>query len=69
MKPLRVLNGYILIYRPKHARAFAKGKNNGHRGYVYEHFVVAERSLGRPLRNDEQVHHLDLDRSNNAPLS
>lgn len=35
-------------------------------GYAYEHRVVASEMLGRPLREDEHVHHIDLDPMNNA---
>lgn len=34
-------------------------------GYVYEHVVVAEQTLGRSLVGTEVVHHLDGDRANN----
>lgn len=34
-------------------------------GMVYEHLLVAERMLGRPLRKEEVVHHKDRNRSNN----
>lgn len=33
----------------------------------YQHVIVAERIIGRPLANGECVHHKDKDRSNNAP--
>lgn len=42
-------------------------------GYVYEeggkrprpeHIVKAEKALGRPLKTGEQVHHIDLNKSN-----
>lgn len=52
------LNGYIAIYKPEHPRAFDNG-------CVYEHILVAEKILGRPLKNEECVHHKDLDRTNN----
>lgn len=35
-------------------------------GYVPEHRLVVARSLGRPLRKDETVHHIDGDKTNNA---
>ncbi len=35
-------------------------------GYVAEHILVAEKTLGRPVNNDEVVHHIDGDRNNNS---
>jgi len=32
-----------------------------------EHVLVAERALGKPLPPEARVHHVDEDRSNNAP--
>lgn len=51
------MNGYRLVYRPEHPEQ--------HFGYVYEHRVIAQAFLGRPLAPDEVVHHLDQDRGNN----
>lgn len=31
------------------------------------HRVVAEQTIGRPLRQDEHVHHIDGDKKNNTP--
>lgn len=64
MKKFRTLNGYILQYQPDHHRSI---KSGGEKGYVYEHILVAEFSIKRKLLPDEEVHHLDLNRSNNAP--
>lgn len=36
-------------------------------GCVLEHRYIAEQQLGRPLRNQEVVHHLDGDSHNNKP--
>ena len=64
MKSQRTLNGYILLYLPEHESAMT---NKNWLGYVYEHIAVAEKRIGRRLRSDECVHHLDFDRSNNHP--
>lgn len=58
----RSSNGYLLIYMPKHPAAYKRGN---YAGYVYEHVVVAESFLGRRLRKDEEVHHLNGDRRDN----
>lgn len=62
----RELNGYILIHDPEHPKAM---KSENWDGWVYEHIAVAERDLGRPLRPDEEVHHLDFNRRNNNPMN
>jgi len=53
-------DGYVLIYFPEHPAAQGKG-------YVLEHRLVIEEKLGRPLRPEEQVHHIDGNPANNAP--
>lgn len=64
MKKKRVLNGYTMVYIPEHPSAYT---SDNWRGWVYEHRVVAEQSLGRLLNDDEVVHHLDCNRNNNSP--
>lgn len=57
-------NGYVLIYIPDHPKAILSGS---FQGYVYEHVLVAEEMLGRPISSGDVVHHLDRNRSNNSP--
>ncbi len=52
--------GYVRVRMPDHPRAESNG-------YVPEHVIVAERSLGRYLVRPELVHHFDEDKTNNAP--
>lgn len=51
-------DGYILTYLPEHPRARS--------GYVYEHVVIVERAMGKPLPKSAEVHHVDEDKGNNA---
>lgn len=50
--------GYILAYVPKHPNAHKDG-------YVMLHTILMERKLGRYLSNDEVVHHINHDKSDN----
>lgn len=57
--------GYILKYKPEHKRA-------NHAGYVFEHILIMEEHIGRPLKyygfknkNNEVCHHIDRDKQNN----
>ncbi len=61
-KEIRVVNGYRMIYMPEHHEAVRSGSMEG---YVYEHRIIAEQFMGRRLNEDEDVHHLDSNRSNN----
>lgn len=52
---------YVYVQRPDHPR----GARN--RGYVLEHIVVMETTLGRYLLPGETVHHRNGDRADNRP--
>ena len=58
----RYLNGYKLIFSPNSPSAMS---SSNWEGWAYEHRVIMERHLGRPLSSDEVVHHLDYYRDNN----
>lgn len=56
--------GYKLVLMPAdHPFAEQMRRSNG---YCLEHRLVMAESLGRPLRGDESVHHIDGDPSNNS---
>ena len=44
--------GYMRVYKPDHPRADS-------RNYIFEHILIAEEMLGRPLKNGEVVHHIN----------
>ena len=46
----KISNGYALVNMPEHPRASSSG-------YVYEHIVIAEKALGKPLPKKAVVHH------------
>lgn len=52
--------GYIWIYLPKHHLA-------NKAGYVIEHRLVMEEMLKRPLRKNENIHHLNGNKQDNHP--
>lgn len=61
MKAGKTTHGhYLAVYFPDHPKAW---KN----GYVYAHRAMAEEKLGRFLEEDEVVHHIDGDKTNNNP--
>lgn len=54
-------SGYIYVKAPE-------GNPRGtHHGYILEHLLVMEQILGRPVREDETVHHKNGIRTDNRP--
>ena len=51
-KPLKINNGYVLVYSPNHPSC-DEGK------YVYQHRLGMEQHLGRCLTTQEVVHHIN----------
>jgi hypothetical protein len=45
-------DGYVQVYEPTHPRA-----DGG--GWIFEHRFVVEQRIGRQLRTEEHVHHLN----------
>jgi len=50
--------GYRLIHKPEHPHA----KDNG---YIFEHRLVVEKNIGRILKPEEKIHHLNGDKLDN----
>lgn len=55
-----IVNNYVAIYAPEHPRG-------GTTKRVFEHILVAEKTLGRYLEKDEVVHHINGDKQDNRP--
>lgn len=51
--------GYVLIYSPDHPNAVKR--------YVREHRLVMEKKLGRYLKKNEIVHHMNHIKDDNRP--
>lgn len=56
-----ICTGYVFEYAPWHPAAVA------HKGYVHQHRLVAEATIGRYLQPDEIVHHINGDKLDNRP--
>ncbi len=51
-------NGYITLLKHNHPKADRDG-------YVYEHIFVMEKHIGRALTSEEEIHHIDENKTNN----
>ena len=51
-------SGYVYVYNPTHPHCSSDG-------YVMEHRLVMENSIGRYLEKDESVHHINRNRKDN----
>jgi endogenous inhibitor of DNA gyrase (YacG/DUF329 family) len=51
--------GYVYVWEPDHPGSF--------HGWIYEHRLVAEQTIGRPIRPDEHVHHINEVKGDNRP--
>lgn len=56
------VKGYITVFKPDHPNAM---KGSG--GRVFKHRLVMEEKLGRYLKSDEHVHHLNRIKDDNRP--
>lgn len=52
--------GYVMVYQPDHP-------NKSFSGWQYEHRLVVENVIGRYLRTDEAVHHINGVKHDNRP--
>ena len=56
---IKIKNGYLLVWKPKHKYSKTKA------GYIFQHRAVVEDYIKRALKRYEVVHHLDGNRKHN----
>ena len=54
-------DGYVLEHLPSHHRASSRD------GMVPQHILVAEDRLGKNIGREFEIHHVDMNKSNNSP--
>lgn len=59
--------GYVYVYEPEHPSVVAKHSKDTRRGFIQEHRLVMEQTLGRYLVAGENVHHKNGVRDDNRP--
>jgi hypothetical protein len=60
MKHSKKRKGYIWIYAPDHKYSKPKKK-----GYILQHRYIVENFIGRGLKSEEVIHHLNFKKSDN----
>lgn len=60
-------DGVALHYKGYKLRRFMGHPRGDKSSFVLEHILIAEWVLGRSLKDEEQVHHVDEDKGNNSP--
>lgn len=58
------INGYPIVFMPDHPKAW---KTGSWKGYVYEHHIVAYLKYGDSITEDDEIHHISMNRSDNRP--
>jgi hypothetical protein len=56
-------------WQPFYLRWNSRGKSHGIKRRARAHRVVMEQLVGRPLNEDEHVHHQDFNKLNNCPCN
>ncbi|MDX3294615.1 HNH endonuclease signature motif containing protein [Streptomyces scabiei] len=60
-RPARVnAAGYVMVWEPEHSSAYGAG-------WLLEHRLIAELTLGRPLESADEVHHINRVKTDNRP--